>query len=167
MFDAPVQAGTTPSAPSVEFLAFFLSLPLWLALARVYGLYDSDETRTDHSSVDDLFGLFNMLTVGTWVFFTVDLAHRARAPDRPQAAAVLGLGDRVRRARARDRAQRLPHTWTPTSRTPSSSAPGTSARAWRTSCCSIPSTASTSSASSTSTRASAATTSTTSPCSAR
>ena len=63
------QGGTTPSAPSSHYLVFLLSIPLWLALARVYGLYDSDETRTDHSSVDDLFSLFNMLTVGTWAFF--------------------------------------------------------------------------------------------------
>ena len=79
LLDAPVQSRYDSVVPAVEFFTFFLSLPLWFVLARVYGLYDNDETRTDHSSVDDLFGLFHMLTVGTWVFFTLTwltgLAH--------------------------------------------------------------------------------------------
>jgi exopolysaccharide biosynthesis polyprenyl glycosylphosphotransferase len=65
--------------PAVEFVTFFASLPLWLLLARAYHLYDRDEARTDHSTVDDLVGIFNMLTVGTWGFFAVTeltgLAH--------------------------------------------------------------------------------------------
>src|SRR3954451_16049971 len=36
-----------------EVMAFLLSLPLWLLLARAYGLYSRDEARTDHSTVDD------------------------------------------------------------------------------------------------------------------
>ena len=57
--------------PSVELLTFVLSLPLWLLLARSYHLYDGDEARTNHSTVDELFGIFTTLTVGTWGFFTV------------------------------------------------------------------------------------------------
>ncbi len=34
-------------------------------------LYDRDEARTDHSSVDDMVGIFNMVTVGAWGFFAL------------------------------------------------------------------------------------------------
>ena len=42
--DAPVQTRYDSVVPAVEFFTFFLSLPLWLVLARTYGLYDNDET---------------------------------------------------------------------------------------------------------------------------
>lgn len=38
-------------------------------MARLYGLYSSDEERADHSTVDDVFGVFNRLTVGAWLLF--------------------------------------------------------------------------------------------------
>ena len=57
--------------PWLEVLVFAATLPLWLLLARAYGLYDRDEERTDHSTVDDIFGVFNMVTVGTWMLFAV------------------------------------------------------------------------------------------------
>ena len=57
--------------PSVELFTFMLSLPLWLLLLRTYHLYDGDEARTNHSTVDELFGIFTTLTVGTWGFFTL------------------------------------------------------------------------------------------------
>jgi exopolysaccharide biosynthesis polyprenyl glycosylphosphotransferase len=79
LFDTNVATQNDNVTPGVEILTFFITLPLWIVLARVYGLYDRDEARTDHSSVDDLLGLFNMLTVGTWVFFSFAwLTHIAR-----------------------------------------------------------------------------------------
>jgi exopolysaccharide biosynthesis polyprenyl glycosylphosphotransferase len=53
----------------VEMGVFLLTLPVWIILARLYGLYDSDEERTDHSTADDLMGVFHLVTVGSWVFF--------------------------------------------------------------------------------------------------
>ncbi len=52
-----------------EFLIFSLSLPLWIAVARVYGLYSDDEERNDHSTADDLVGVFHLVTVGSWLLF--------------------------------------------------------------------------------------------------
>src|SRR5581483_9592266 len=46
---------------------FLLTLPVWILLAKLYGLYDRDESRTDHRTVDDLAGVFHLTTVGTWV----------------------------------------------------------------------------------------------------
>jgi hypothetical protein len=33
------------------------------------GLYDNDDERTDHSTADDLLGVFHLVTVGTWLLF--------------------------------------------------------------------------------------------------
>ena len=56
-------------SPVVEVVLFALTLPLWIVLGRLYGLYAGDEERANHSTVDDFFGVFNMLTVGAWLFF--------------------------------------------------------------------------------------------------
>ena len=53
----------------VELIVFLATLPVWLVVGRLYGLYDSDEERTDHSTADDLMGVFHLVTVGSWVFF--------------------------------------------------------------------------------------------------
>ena len=58
-------------APIWEVALFVGSLPLWVLLARVYGLYDRDEERTDHSTVDDVVGVFQVVTLGTWSFLVI------------------------------------------------------------------------------------------------
>ncbi len=55
--------------PVTEVLLFLATLPGWVVLAKVYGLYDHDEERTDHSTVDDVVGVFHLITVGAWVSF--------------------------------------------------------------------------------------------------
>jgi exopolysaccharide biosynthesis polyprenyl glycosylphosphotransferase len=51
-----------------EVALFAASLPLWALLFRIHGLYDRDEERTDHSTVDDIFGVFQVVSMGTWGF---------------------------------------------------------------------------------------------------
>jgi exopolysaccharide biosynthesis polyprenyl glycosylphosphotransferase len=53
----------------VELLVFCLSLPVWVVVAKLYGLYAQDEERTDHSTADDLVGVLQLVTVGSWLFF--------------------------------------------------------------------------------------------------
>ncbi len=68
IFDTRV--GPTDAVPrSQEILLFVLTLPGWLLLARLHGLYDRDEERTSHSTLDDLVGVFHLVTVGTFLFF--------------------------------------------------------------------------------------------------
>ena len=55
--------------PSLETLLFVATLPLWIVVAKLYGLYDHDEERTDHSTADDLVGVFHLVTVGAWLIF--------------------------------------------------------------------------------------------------
>jgi len=52
-----------------EALLFFATLPVWVVLAKLYGLYDKDEKHTNHSTVDDLIDVFHMVTIGTWLLF--------------------------------------------------------------------------------------------------
>jgi exopolysaccharide biosynthesis polyprenyl glycosylphosphotransferase len=49
-----------------EFALFFLLLPLWIVVAQLHGLYDRDESRANHSTADDVAGVFGLVTVGAW-----------------------------------------------------------------------------------------------------
>jgi exopolysaccharide biosynthesis polyprenyl glycosylphosphotransferase len=55
--------------PMLETLLFLGTLPVWIVVAKLYGLYEHDEERTDHSTADDLVGVFHLITVGTWLIF--------------------------------------------------------------------------------------------------
>ena len=61
-----------------ELALFAASLPLWVFLARAHSLYDRDEERSDHSTVDDIFGVFQVVTIGTWSFLAI--THLAGLP---------------------------------------------------------------------------------------
>jgi exopolysaccharide biosynthesis polyprenyl glycosylphosphotransferase len=63
-----------------EFVAFVVSLPVWVVAAKVYGLYDKDEERTDHSTTDDFAGVFHLITVGTFLLYAVSREMRLFAP---------------------------------------------------------------------------------------
>jgi exopolysaccharide biosynthesis polyprenyl glycosylphosphotransferase len=51
------------------FVFFLISLPGWVIAAKLYGLYDRDEERTDHSTSDDVAGVFHLVTVGAWILY--------------------------------------------------------------------------------------------------
>lgn len=63
------QAATDRIAQGKEYLIFLLSLPAWILVARLYGLYDRDEERTDHTTVEDMVDVFHLLTVGVWAMY--------------------------------------------------------------------------------------------------
>jgi exopolysaccharide biosynthesis polyprenyl glycosylphosphotransferase len=72
----------------IEVVVFLLSLPAWVIVAKLYGLYDYDEERTDHSTADDLVGVLHLVTVGSWLFFAfAAVTHRAD----PGFARLLGF----------------------------------------------------------------------------
>jgi len=64
---------TTTNSDSVqarwEILALVASLPCWVVVAKLYGLYDKDEERTDHSTADEFAAVFHMVTVCTFLFW--------------------------------------------------------------------------------------------------
>ena len=54
---------------SFELVLFALTIPLWVLFAKIYGLYERDEERTEHTTVDDFVGVFHLVTVSVWVLF--------------------------------------------------------------------------------------------------
>lgn len=50
-----------------EALVFLATLPVWILVAKLYGLYSQDEERTGHSTADEIVSVFHMVTVGAWV----------------------------------------------------------------------------------------------------
>ena len=63
-----------------ELLVFLALLPVWVGVAHLAGLYDRDSERNDHSTVDDLVGVFNVLTAGTWLVYVTAWVTKAINP---------------------------------------------------------------------------------------
>jgi exopolysaccharide biosynthesis polyprenyl glycosylphosphotransferase len=74
-----------------EFAGFALSLPAWVVAAKLYGLYDKDEERADHSTADDFVGLFHLITVGTFLLYAVSLGTRWFNPQFSKLFVFWGL----------------------------------------------------------------------------
>ncbi len=64
-----------------ETLIFIATLPLWVAFAKVLGLYEHDDGRADHSTADEAFGVVSLVTFGTWVVFIGGWATKAAQPE--------------------------------------------------------------------------------------
>lgn len=60
---------TNPVSVETEILLFLATVPGWVLLAQLHGLYDRDEERPSHSTIDDVAGVFQLVTVGAWLFF--------------------------------------------------------------------------------------------------
>lgn len=66
---SPSSGGLNVLSQGGEWLLFLVALPLWVVAARLYGLYSRDEERTDHTTLDDVGGVFHLVTIGTAVTF--------------------------------------------------------------------------------------------------
>ena len=98
----------------METLIFLLTLPVWVVMAQVAGLYGRGSQRADHSTVDDFVGIFAVITVGEWLFtaFT-QLTHDA-TPNAPRMIAFWIMAIAFvffARALARACARRIPMFW--------------------------------------------------------
>jgi exopolysaccharide biosynthesis polyprenyl glycosylphosphotransferase len=71
---------------SKQLAVFCATLPCWLAVADVQGLYRADYERADHSSTDDIVGVFYMVTAGVWAFL---VASRFVGTTTPGASALV------------------------------------------------------------------------------
>jgi exopolysaccharide biosynthesis polyprenyl glycosylphosphotransferase len=70
--------------PDVEILAFALTLPIWIIAAKLYGLYDQDEERTEHSTVDEFASVLSLVTLGAWLVFVTSWLTSAADPVAPR-----------------------------------------------------------------------------------
>jgi exopolysaccharide biosynthesis polyprenyl glycosylphosphotransferase len=64
-----------------ELIFFVAALPLGLLGAKLFGLYDRDEERADHSTSDDLVRVFLLLTVGVFIATRVAFFAASADPD--------------------------------------------------------------------------------------
>jgi exopolysaccharide biosynthesis polyprenyl glycosylphosphotransferase len=66
-----------------------VTLPMWVVLFKLYGLYDRDLKRVSHSTVDDVPWLFHGVVIGTlltWLLF------KGLPPGKLPFAAILAFG---------------------------------------------------------------------------
>ena len=54
-----------------ELTLFVASLPIWLIVADLHGLYRRDAEHADHSTTDDVVGVFHLVTIGVWLLLAV------------------------------------------------------------------------------------------------
>ena len=97
--DVPTLAGRL--TPSWNWLLFLAALPAWVVAAKLYSLYDRDEERTDHSTVDDFTGVFHLVTVSVWLALRPRSRNGGLQPRPREVDGVLGLRDRADPARPR------------------------------------------------------------------
>jgi exopolysaccharide biosynthesis polyprenyl glycosylphosphotransferase len=100
-----------------ELILFLVSVPCWLALAGLYGLYEGDRLRADTTTLDDFWPLFHAVTVGVWItFVAIRLTDAVRASERRLilfwflALVILPLGRAVIRVFIRSRVAFLQRT---------------------------------------------------------
>jgi exopolysaccharide biosynthesis polyprenyl glycosylphosphotransferase len=70
VFGSSFQLGDAYNALA-ELSLFLATIPLWIAAAKLHGLYDRDEERADATTADDLSGVVQLITLGTWIVFAL------------------------------------------------------------------------------------------------
>jgi len=75
----------------LEALIFVASLPLWILLFKLHGLYDGDEAYADHSTIDEVVRVFHVLTVSTWLFLIGAATTSLASPSLPRLAGFWAL----------------------------------------------------------------------------
>jgi exopolysaccharide biosynthesis polyprenyl glycosylphosphotransferase len=110
IFDTPTRSGNVGTVG--EWILFVASLPLWVVMVKLYGLYDRDEERADHSTADDVVGVFHLVTVGTWLLFAGAYVTHLANPQLPKLLtfwALAAAGIPLLRTAARARCRRSLH----------------------------------------------------------
>jgi exopolysaccharide biosynthesis polyprenyl glycosylphosphotransferase len=71
-----------------ELILFVASLPCWVLVAELHGLYHRDEQRANHSTADDIVGVFHLVTIGAWLLF---VTSRLAGWDGPNVFSLTGF----------------------------------------------------------------------------
>jgi exopolysaccharide biosynthesis polyprenyl glycosylphosphotransferase len=114
---APVRDSADTYSPGTEIAAFFATVPLWVVITKLYGLYDRDDERANHSTADDFGRVFHMVTVCTWLVTVITYLTGVAHPSAQKlvifwgaAIALICLGRSAARALARRNAAYLQNT---------------------------------------------------------
>lgn len=76
---------------AAELGLFCITLPFWVLIAKLYGLYARDDERTDHTTADDAGSIFHLVTTGTWLVFIVTSLPGTGDPDLTRLVVFWGL----------------------------------------------------------------------------
>ena len=79
-----VAPGHGDASATLEFGVLLLMLPLWVVGAKLYGLYERDEEHVDHSTIDEVVGVFHLVTLGAWFYFVATWALGLGNPHVPR-----------------------------------------------------------------------------------
>jgi exopolysaccharide biosynthesis polyprenyl glycosylphosphotransferase len=104
--------GAHPLSAGAIVLLFFVALPTWMLVAKLHGLYDRDQERADNSTVDDLVGVFHVVTIVVWVSLVMALVTGFVTEDPAQLVVLWALAFAfvtVARGTARALGRRSPH----------------------------------------------------------
>ncbi len=69
-----------------ELAVFAATLPCWVVVAKLHGLYKRDQERADHSTTDDVVSVFHLVTVGVWLLL---VASRVAGRSSPSIYALI------------------------------------------------------------------------------
>ena len=69
-----------------QILVFLCTLPCWAIVAKLHGLYSSDQEAAAHSTADDVVGVFHLVTIGIWVLL---VASRVAGHPGPSVLALI------------------------------------------------------------------------------
>jgi exopolysaccharide biosynthesis polyprenyl glycosylphosphotransferase len=72
--------GTGEVHPRIQIGVLVLMLPVWVIAAKLCGLYERDEEQVDHSTVDEVVGVFHLVTFGAWFYFVATWMAGVRDP---------------------------------------------------------------------------------------
>ena len=90
-FLAQTTVGAGHVDPTHEYLVFALTLPAWILITKLHGLYDYDQERTGHDTVDDIPHIFHVVTVGVFLLFVTVWATHTASPDPGKLVVFWGL----------------------------------------------------------------------------
>ena len=76
-----------------ELILLIATLPGWLFVAHLYGLYSRDRRHCDYSTSDELVRIFHLVTTGTWILALLFWGTGSANPEFAEDRGVLARGD--------------------------------------------------------------------------
>jgi exopolysaccharide biosynthesis polyprenyl glycosylphosphotransferase len=64
-----------------ELLVFALTLPCWVVVAKLHGLYSRDHIRAAHATTDDVASVFSIVAIGLWLLVIASHLAGRGGPD--------------------------------------------------------------------------------------
>jgi exopolysaccharide biosynthesis polyprenyl glycosylphosphotransferase len=74
-----------------EALLFIVCLPFFVLVARSYNLYARDKEDAVHSTIEEITGVFHLVTMGAWVLLVCSSVLRIAAPNLPKLILFWGM----------------------------------------------------------------------------